>query len=162
MDLQQSWAHFLQAEQLMNQSHWLQARDLFEQVLTELPQHIQHAVDNAQLKPCQLACLLAGLRDASVYQSEILNKMGAQREAFQTLNQAYALLQFLSIEPSPLVDACAGALERHSEDLLRHLGALCLAQRSAQWMLEFEQIERVHHHFATLKQPYSANPKMMN
>ncbi len=162
MDLQQSWAHFLKAEQLLDQGHWPEAHYLFDQVLSHLPGHIQNALDQQELKPCQLACLLSGLRDAAVHQSEILNKMGAQQQAFQVLNQSYALVQFISIEPSPLVAACADTLHTHSEDLLRHLGAFCAAQRNAQWMIEFEQIEQAHHHFASLKDLSAIPPRMMN
>ncbi|MFB9136679.1 hypothetical protein M1D72_01670 [Vibrio sp. AK197] len=162
MDLQQSWAHFLKAEQLLEEGHWPEAHYLFDQVLNHLPQHVQNTLSDNNTKPCQFSCLLSGLRDATVYQSEILNKMGNQQQAFQVLNQSYALLQFLSIEPSPLVEACADTLYKHSEDLLRHIGAFCAAQRSAQWMLEFQQMERTHHHFATLKHYPSMPRRMMN
>ncbi len=46
----------------------------------------------------QFVCLVSGLRDASVAQSEILNKLGLQRDAFSALNQTYALFQFCSLK----------------------------------------------------------------
>lgn len=82
------------AEKLVNQGHWPEAHYLFEQVLAYLPQHLHYAAQSTQTKPCQLVCLISGLRDCAVYQSEILNTMGQQQGAYQVLNQSYALLQF--------------------------------------------------------------------
>lgn len=73
-----------------------EAHRLYEDVLNHLPNHIHSALENEQTKPCQFVCLVSGLRDASVAQSEILNKLGMQQEAFSALNQSYALLQFYS------------------------------------------------------------------
>ncbi len=105
MNLQQCWTTYLQAEKLLEQGHWPQAHYLFEDVLHHLPHHIQHATHDENTKPCQMSCLIAGLRDAAVYQSEILNNMGQYQRAFEVLNQSYALLQFMSIEESDLVAA---------------------------------------------------------
>ncbi|UUM32856.1 hypothetical protein [Vibrio japonicus] len=151
MDLQQCWTHYLKAEQLLEQGHWPEAYYLYDQVLCHLPSHIQSAIESDDTKPCQFSCLLTGLRDAAVSQSEILNKMGQHHKAFDLLNQSYALLQFLSIESSELVYATHHILDKNSEELLQHMGAFCTAQRNAQWMLEFEQVQKAHHHFATLK-----------
>lgn len=151
MDLQQCWTHYLKAEQLLEQGHWPEAHYLYDQVLNHLPTHIQSAMDSEETKPCQFSCLLTGLRDAAVSQSEILNKMGQHQRAFDLLNQSYALLQFMSIETSDLVKATHHILEKNSDELLRHMGAFCTAQRNAQWMLEYEQVQKAHHHFAALK-----------
>ncbi|MDA0149575.1 tetratricopeptide repeat protein [Vibrio sp. LaRot3] len=151
MDLQQCWTHYLKAEQLLEQGHWPEAHYLFEQVLSHMPEHVHAALNNKETKPCQFSCLVTGIRDASVSQSQILNRMGQHQEAFDTLNQTYALLQFISIEPSDLVRTTDHILRKHSEDLLRHMGAFCSAQRNAQWMLEFEQVQKAHHHFDSLK-----------
>ncbi|AIS57297.1 hypothetical protein ABF162_18100 [Vibrio coralliilyticus] len=151
MDLQQCWTHYLKAEQLLEQGHWPEAHYLYDQVLHHLPTHIQSALSDDQTKPCQFSCLLTGLRDAAVSQSEILNKMGQHQNAFDLLNQSYALLQFMSIESAELVQATHHVLDKNCEDLLRHMGAFCSAQRNAQWMLEFEQVQKAHHHFSALK-----------
>lgn len=151
MDLQQCWTHYLKAEQLLEQGHWPEAHYLYDQVLCHLPTHIQSAVDCKDTKPCQFSCLLTGLRDAAVSQSEILNKLGQHDRAFELLNQSYALLQFLSIESADLVKATYHILDKNSEELLQHMAAFCSAQRNAQWMLEFERVQRAHHHFASLK-----------
>ncbi|WP_260260334.1 hypothetical protein [Vibrio intestinalis] len=151
MDLQQCWTHYLKAEQLLEQGHWPEAHYLFEQVLSHMPEHVHQALNNKETKPCQFSCLVTGIRDASVSQSQILNRMGQHQAAFETLNQTYALLQFISIEPSDLVRTTDHILRKHSEDLLRHMGAFCSAQRNAQWMLEFEQVQKAHHHFDALK-----------
>lgn len=151
MDLQQCWTHYLKAEQLLEQGHWPEAHYLYEQVLGHLPSHIQSAIHNEGTKPCQFSCLLTGLRDAAISQSEILNKMGQYQQAFDLLNQSYALLQFLSIESCELVRATHHVLDRNSEELLRHMGAFCSAQRNAQWLLEFEHVQKAHHHFSALK-----------
>lgn len=98
MELQQCWNSFLQAEQLLKQGHWSQAHYLLEDVLHYMPQHIHSAAHDEQTKPCQMACLITGLRDAAIAQSEIFNNIGQYQRAFDVLNQAYALLQFLSIE----------------------------------------------------------------
>ncbi|GAA5646618.1 hypothetical protein [Vibrio proteolyticus] len=151
MDLQQCWSSYLKAEQLLDQGHWPQAHYLYEDVLSSLPGHIQSALRSDETKPCQFVCLLSGLRDAAVSQSEILNRMGQHQRAFDVLNQAYALLQFIAIEPNALVRSTDSVLEKQSEDLLRHLGVFCSAQRNAQWMLEYEQVEKAHHYFTNLK-----------
>ncbi|EPF8031355.1 hypothetical protein ACSW0U_001201 [Vibrio fluvialis] len=151
MNLQQCWTTYLQAEKLLEQGHWPQAHYLFEDVLHHLPHHIQHATHDENTKPCQMSCLIAGLRDAAVYQSEILNNMGQYQRAFEVLNQSYALLQFMSIEESDLVAAVSSVLEKNSNELLRHIGAFCLAQRNASWQLEYEQVEKAHHYFTQLK-----------
>lgn len=164
MDLQQCWSHYLKAEQLLEQGHWPEAHYLYDQVLSHLPGHIQSAICCDDTKPCQFSCLLTGLRDAAVSQSEILNKMGQHQQAFDLLNQSYALLQFMSIEASDLVKATHHILEQNSEELLRHMGAFCTAQRNAQWMLEFEHVQKAHHHFATLKSYHGAaeSPRVIN
>ncbi|WP_070966008.1 hypothetical protein [Vibrio sonorensis] len=151
MDLQECWSHYLKAEQLLEQGHWPEAHYLYEQVLGYMPGHIHSAISDEETKPCQFACLLTGLRDATVSQSEILNRLGQQQRAFDALNQAYGLLQFISLETGSLIDSTATVLEKHSEDLLRHMGAFCSAQRNAEWMLEFEHVQRAHHHFSSLK-----------
>lgn len=156
MDLQQCWTHYLKAEQLLEQGHWPEAHYLYEQVLSHLPSHLQSALQDGNTKPCQFSCLVTGLRDAAVSQSEILNKMGHYQQAFNLLNQTYAQLQFASIESIELVQATHQTLDRQCDDLYRLLGAFCGAQRSAQWMLEFEQVQKSHHYFTTLKAHQSA------
>ena len=151
MELERCWMYYLKAEQLMEQGHWPEAQRLYQDVLTHLPHHVQEASFNDDIKPCQFACLLAGLRDATVAQSEILNRLGQQRLAFNTLNQSYALLQFISLENTDLINRTHSLLEKQSEDLLNHLIAFCSAQRNAQWMIELEQLQKAHHHFAQLK-----------
>lgn len=156
MDLQQCWTHYLKAEQLLEQGHWPEAHYLYEQVLSHLPTHLQSALHDCNTKPCQFSCLVTGLRDAAISQSEILNKMGQHKKAFDLLNQTYAQLQFVSIEDIRLVQATHQILEQQCNDLLRHMGAFCGAQRSAHWMLEFEQVQKSHHYFTTLKAHNSA------
>lgn len=151
MDLNQCWSYYQKAEKLVNQGHWPEAHYLFEQVLAYLPQHLHYAAQSTQTKPCQLVCLISGLRDCAVYQSEILNTMGQQQGAYQVLNQSYALLQFLSIENSPLVRTVASVLDSNSHDLLEHINAFCHAQRAASWQLEYANIEKVHRYFTQLK-----------
>jgi hypothetical protein len=151
MDLQQCWTHYLKAEQMLEQGHWPEAHYLYGQVLSHLPLHLQNALEDSSTQPCQFNCLVTGLRDAAVTQSELLNKLGQYQQAFNLLNQTYAQLQFLSIESSELVNATYETIEQHCENLLRHMGAFCSAQRDAQWMLEFEQVQKAHHYFTTLK-----------
>ena len=151
MDLQQCWTYYLKAEQLLEQGHWPEAHHLYDQVLTHLPNHIHSALNDDQTQPCQFSCLLRSLRDSAISQSEILNKMGQYQNAFDLLNQSYGLLQFMSIEPIELVEATHSILDKSCNDLLSHMGAFCSAQRNAQWMLEFEQVQKAHHHFSALK-----------
>lgn len=151
MDLQQCWTHYLKAEQLLKQGHWPEAHYLYDQVLSHLPSHLEKALLDSDTKPCQFSCLVTGLRDAAVSQSEILNKMGQQQQAFDLLNQTYAQLQFVSIESFELVQITQHIIQNQCEDLLRHMGAFCNAQRNAQWMLEFEHVQKAHHYFSTLK-----------
>ncbi len=75
MNIEQCWMRFLKAQELMEQGHWPEAHHLFSEVLTYLPTHIQSAAHGCELKPCQLVCLLSGLRDASIMQSELYNRM---------------------------------------------------------------------------------------
>lgn len=91
---------------------------LYDDVLNNLPNHIHLALENAQTKPCQFVCLITGLRDASVTQSEILNKLGLQHDAFSILNQTYALFQFLQLESHELIERVGHLLGQQSEDLL--------------------------------------------
>ncbi len=91
---------------------------LYDDVLNNLPNHIHLALENAQTKPCQFVCLITGLRDASVTQSEILNKLGLQHDAFSILNQTYALFQFLQLESHDLIERVGHLLGQQSEDLL--------------------------------------------
>lgn len=128
MELQQCWNSFLQAEQLLKQGHWSQAHYLLEDVLHYMPQHIHSAAHDEQTKPCQMACLITGLRDAAIAQSEIFNNIGQYQRAFDALNQAYALLQFLSIEEIDLMRRLNSTLCQVSEYLLRHINAFCYAQ----------------------------------
>jgi hypothetical protein len=82
--------------------------------------------------------------------------MGQHQQAFDLLNQTYAHLQFVSIESHDLVHATQRVIQIQCEDLLRHLGAFCSAQRNAHWMLEFEHVQKAHHYFSTLKQHNAA------
>ncbi|MFG0607415.1 hypothetical protein KSS82_03745 [Vibrio mimicus] len=155
MDLQQCWNGFLQAEQLLKQGHWPQAHYLLEDVLHFMPLHIQNAAHDEETKPCQMACMLTGLRDAAIAQSEILNNMGQHQRTFDVLNQTYALLQFLSIEDAALMQRLNPTLCQISEHLLQHLNAFCYAQRSAEWQLEYQQVEKAHFYFNQLRNSLS-------
>jgi hypothetical protein len=151
MELQQCWLRYLRAEELMEHGHWPEAHQLYDEVLSNLPAHIHQALDDKKLKPCQFSCLLLGLRDATVAQSEILNSIGQQQRAFTTLNQSYALFQFISLETSDLVQRTMTLIDNKSEDILRHMGAFCQAQRDTKWMLKYQDIQKAHHHFAKLR-----------
>ncbi|HFG1615673.1 TPA: hypothetical protein ACGFX0_000513 [Vibrio cholerae] len=151
MELQQCWNSFFQAEQLLKQGHWSQAHYLLEDVLHYMPQHIHSAAHDEQTKPCQMTCLITGLRDAAIAQSEIFNNIGQYQRAFDALNQAYALLQFLSIEEIDLMRRLNTTLCQVSEYLLRHINAFCYAQRSAEWQLEYQQVEKAHFYFNQLR-----------
>ncbi|WP_335928774.1 hypothetical protein, partial [Vibrio parahaemolyticus] len=104
----------------------------------------------------QFVCLVSGLRDASVAQSEILNKLGLQRDAFSALNQTYALFQFLQLESHELIERVGHLLGQQSEDLLAHMAAFCSAQRNAQWMIELDHVTRAHEQFLHLQAMSSA------
>ncbi|CAG23044.1 hypothetical protein [Photobacterium profundum] len=151
MELQQCWMRYLKAEQLMEQGHWPEAHHLYSEVLNNLPAHIHLALEDENIKPCQFSCLLIALRDATVAQSSILNRMGQYQNAFAILNQSYALLQFISLETSILVQRTSSTLNKQSDDLLRYMGAFCIAQCDSQWMAEYEQLQKAHHYFAQLK-----------
>ncbi|MDW1982259.1 hypothetical protein R7P35_23930, partial [Vibrio sp. Vb0304] len=91
-----------------------------------------------------------------VAQSEILNKLGLQREAFSALNQTYALFQFLQLESHDLIERVGHLLGQQSEDLLAHMAAFCSAQRNAQWMIELDHVTRAHEQFLHLQAMSSA------
>ncbi|HHX8585595.1 hypothetical protein [Vibrio diabolicus] len=156
MNIEQCWMRYLKAEQLMEQGHWPEAHRLYDDVLSNLPNHIHSALENAQTKPCQFVCLITGLRDACVAQSEILNKLGLQHDAFSTLNQTYALFQFLQLENHELIERVGHLLGQQSEDLLAHMAAFCSAQRNAQWMIELDHVTRAHEQFLHLQAMSSA------
>ncbi|WP_047047121.1 hypothetical protein [Vibrio mexicanus] len=151
MDIQQCWSSYLKADQLLEQGYLNEAHQLYASVLEYLPTHIHNALDYEQLKPCQFQNLLVGARNCAIAQSEILNKLGKQEQAFEVIHQSYALMQFLSLESMPLVQACAEIIEANSCTLLRTMEAFCFAQRSAKWQLEFETIKQAHYQFARLK-----------
>jgi len=153
MNLEQCWQIFLKAESLTEQGHWPEAFHLYDQVLASLPEHLTNAVSDQQTPPCQLVCIIRGLRDATVHQSEILNKMGQQKCAFDLLNQTYAQLQFLALEPSPKIEKLQRVLAMHSEELFTHISAFCIAQRNASWQMELSSIEKAHQSFTQLKSP---------
>lgn len=158
MNIEQCWMHYIKAGQLMQQGHWPEAHRLYEDVLNHLPHHIHSALENDQTKPCQFVCLISGLRDASVAQSEILNKLGLRQDAFSALNQTYALFQFLQLEKHDLIERLASLLAQQSDDLLAHMAAFCSAQRNAKWMLELEHVTRAHEQFLLLQAMISAEP----
>lgn len=151
MDLNQCWSHYQKAEQLLEQGHWPEAQYLYDQVLSHMPTHIQNAAECSQTKPCQFVCLITGYRDATVSQSQILNRMGQYQAAFDCLNQAHALLQFLSIEQGDLIRATEHLITKASDDLLHHIGAFCSSQRNASWMFEYELLQKAQHYFDNLK-----------
>ncbi len=151
MNVEQCWLRYLKGQELLDQGHWPEAHRLFDDVMAHLPTHIQTALDDEHIKPCQFNCLLTGLRDCCIAQAEIFNKLGLQQDAFASLNQTYALFQFLALEQNSLIDSVQPSLSEHSEDLLAHMSAFCAAQRNAQWMLEFEQVSRAHQHFLQLQ-----------
>ena len=152
MNLQDCWTNYLTAEQLLEDGHWSAAHQVFEKVLQHLPQHIQTALTDEDTRPCQFACLLKGLKDASISQSEILNHMGEHDAAFDLLNQSYALLQFIYLEPNLLVKHSTQSLETHSDDLLKHMTAFCAAHEESHWARELQQVQESHHHFRNLTQ----------
>lgn len=154
MNLQQCWSSYTKAEELLKNGHWPQAHYLFDDVLQNLPRHIQTTAHDPDAKPCQLVCLISGLHDAAVQQADILNNMGQQQRAFEALNQAYGLLQFLSIENNDLITTISSVLDKHCTDLLLHLSAFCLAQRDANWQLVYQNIEKAHLYFTQLKRSY--------
>ncbi len=151
MDLEQCWARFIKAEELLGQGHWPEARYLYDDVLEYLPGYIEQAAESKHTKPCQMACLLAGFKDATINQSDILNKMGQQRQAFDLLNQTYAHIQFLALEQYDILRAVEPTLIQHSESIFRHIAAFCAAQRNASWHLELDVLQKSHHHFNQLK-----------
>lgn len=154
MNLQQCWSSYTKAEELLKNGHWPQAHYLFDDVLQNLPNHIQTTAKDPNAKPCQLVCLVSGLHDAAIQQAEILNNMGQQQRAFEALNQAYGLLQFLSIENNELISAASSVLDKHSTNLLFHLSHFCLTQRDANWQLVYQNIEKAHLYFTQLKRSY--------
>ncbi len=154
MNLQQCWSSYTKAEELLKSGHWPQAHYLLDDVLQNLPNHIQHTANDPDSRPCQLVCLISGLHDAAIHQAEILNNMGQQQRAFDALNQAYGLLQFMSIETNDLITAVASVLDKHSTNLLLHLSTFCMAQRDATWQLEYQDIEKAHLYFTQLKHSY--------
>ncbi|WP_162048253.1 hypothetical protein [Vibrio taketomensis] len=147
MNLQQCWNHYVKAEEMLKQGHWPEAQYLYDQVMHNMPTYIQEALQNQETKPCQFACLVNGYRDAAIAHSQILNHLGQQHSAFDTLNQAYALVQFISIESSSLVNATRKLLSRTSNDLLHHISLFCTSQRDANWMLELELLQKAQHYF---------------
>ncbi|CAM2775470.1 hypothetical protein VIMY103929_02625 [Vibrio mytili] len=151
MDIEQCWMRYIKAQELMHQGHWPEAQRLYEDVLEHLPNHVHHALEDNHTKPCQFVCLISGLRDASIAQSELFNRLGLKRAAFSTLNQTYALLQFLQLENHELVRRTEQYLAKHSEDLLAHMAAFCAAQRHATWMIELDQVTRAHEKFLYLQ-----------
>jgi hypothetical protein len=158
MNIEQCWMYYMKAGQLMQQGHWPEAHRLYEDVLNHLPNHIHSALENDQTKPCQFVCLIRGLRDASVAQSEIFNRLGLQRDAFSALNQTYALFQFLQLENHGLIERLGSLLAQQSEDLLAHMAAFCSAQRNAEWMLELQRVTHAHEQFLQLQTMISGNP----
>lgn len=165
MDIEQCWMRHMKAGQLIQEGHWPEAHRLYEDVLNHLPNHIHSALENDQTKPCQFICLVSGLRDASVAQSEILNRLGSQREAFSALNQTYALFQFLQLESHDLIERLGHLLAQQSEDLLAHMAAFCSAQRNAEWMIELNHITHAHEQFLHLQAQISgetSNTRLYN
>ncbi len=165
MDIDQCWMHYIKAGQLMKQGHWPEAHRLYEEVLNHLPDYLHKAFEDGQTKPCQFVCLVSGLRDASVAQSEILNRLGQHREAFAALNKTYALFQFLQLERSDLIERLKDLLAQQSEDLLAHMAAFCSAQRNEEWMLELDRVSRTHEQFLQLQAMTSgelATPRLYN
>lgn len=151
MDLKQCWSHYLKAKKCLTQGHWPEAYYLFDDVLRHLPTHLQRAVQDDQTQPCQLVCLIAGLKETAISQADILNSMGQPQQAYQALNQTYALLQFLSIETTELIQLVAQVFDKHSNDLLEQINIFCHTQRSASWQLEYANVEKAHRYFTQLK-----------
>lgn len=154
MELQQCWTQYQKAEKLMASGQWPEAHCLFKQVLLSLPNHILAALEDKRTRPCQFVCLLGGITDSAISQSQILHKLGHHQQAFDILNQNHAFMQFLSLEQSDLAEVTRQVIQSNGETLLRHLEAFCSSQRSAKWMLEFSEIERAHYHYCAAK-PYS-------
>lgn len=151
MDLKQCWSHYLKAKKYLAQDHRSEAYYLFDDVLRYLPAHLHQAVQDDQTQPCQLVCLIAGLKETAISQADILNNMGQPQQAYQVLNQTYALLQFLSIETIELIQLVAHVFDKHSHDLLEQINILCHSQRSALWQLEYANVEKAHRYFTQLK-----------
>ncbi|MBA5763803.1 hypothetical protein H2O73_15670 [Vibrio sp. 404] len=164
MDLPQCWNHYLKAQQLLEQGHWPEAQYLYDQVLPQLPIHIQAAIADENTKPCQFVCMITTYRDAAVSQSQILNRMGQYQAAFDCLNRAYALFQFLTIERCELINSLEHLIAKSNHDLLNHIGAFCCSQRSASWMFEYELLQKAQHYFDTLRgaQPMSTPVALVN
>lgn len=161
MEIKQCWSYYIKAEELNGQGHWPEAYKLYGDVLDHMPKCIETAISCDSTKPCQLLCMLDGFRTATVHQSEILNNLGKDEEAFYQLNQTYSYIQFLRLESSALTRRINPALHQHGEELFRYIVAFCTAQRSAKWMLELESIQKAHHHFHEL-QPSFETPVRLN
>lgn len=151
MNIEQCWSYYMKADELNKEGHWPEAHHLYNDVLNYLPGHIEAAVSSESTKPCQLMCLLNSYCDSTISQSEILNNLGQRKAAFDLLNQTYGYFQFLTLEPSSLVNRLCSELHNHSEELYRHISAFCIAQRSAEWMLELKTVEKTHHQFYLLQ-----------
>lgn len=152
MDLQQCWTKFLQAEQFMQQGHWSHAQYLFKEVLTDLPSHIEAALHDEDVKPCQFSCLLRGLKDASVFQSEILNKLGYHHQAYETLNTVYGQCQFWAMDDSEIISNVTNTLEECIDSLYSHLVAFFKSKKDEpEWLQHLEVLQRAHHNFGSLK-----------
>ncbi|MCY9852408.1 hypothetical protein [Vibrio mediterranei] len=158
MELQQCWSRFVNAEKLLKQGSWPEAKHLFSQVLDSLPSHVYHALECKQTRPCQFVFLVTGLRDASIYQSSILNSIGEPQQAFETLNRCYALLQFLSLEQTQLIKIVYAAIEESTDLVLSHMEAFCASQHSAEWTRKFNELSRSHHSIAVLNPHTNPTP----
>ncbi|WP_295891462.1 hypothetical protein [uncultured Vibrio sp.] len=152
MDIQHCWRAYQKAELLLAQGHWPEAYHLFENVLHYIPSHINASIDKENIEPCQFVALVSTLRDTAISQSQVLIKMGRSQCAFHVLNQCYCQLQFISIEECNLVYKTLNILNKYSEDMVSQIGQFCASQRSAQWMLEMDTLQKSHHYFSQIKQ----------
>ncbi|MCK6263729.1 hypothetical protein KP803_10635 [Vibrio sp. ZSDE26] len=151
MNIQHCWETYQKAELLLAEGHWPEAYHLFDNVLHYIPEHINTSVYQDDIEPCQFVALVSTLRDTSIAQSKVLMRMGRQQCAFHVMNQCYCQLQFISIEDSPLVIKTLSIINKYSEDMVSHISEFCASQRSAQWMIELETLQRSHHYFSQIK-----------
>ncbi|MGL6314982.1 hypothetical protein [Vibrio sp. WXL103] len=158
MEIQQCWNCFITAEKLLKKGNGRGALPLFQRVLDHLPTHIYQALESKNTRPCQFVCLIAGQRDAAMYQSTILNSLGKPEQAYNTLRQSYALMQFLALEQIPLVKATFPVIEETTNQLLSHLDALCRSQHNQEWQNRLSELTYAHNRFSTLNPHQRPSP----
>ncbi len=154
MDFSSCWNKFLQAEQLQHQGYLYQASCLWQQVVEEMPEHVEHFIQSGG-KACMTENITHSWLDACNQLGKLKSAIHGPEAEYDYLQLAYSRVQ-LWLCMSELSPEFRSWLSTRLELLATALIAFCQNQNSELWQQKAQQQSDLHALFIHGRAPHFA------